>query len=359
MILVIAMPCFRLIVAALRKSLRVRISIPTFLLIVALGTIPTRLLADAEFKMSLVVNPETTWGLAAQRFADAIKYRTQGRIQIKNHFNGQLFAGQQLTELALLQQGVADLVIGSTINWSPQVNELNLFSLPFMFPSYMALDAVEAGEPGMRLFKLIEQRGAVPLAWGENGFREVTNSKRPIRHPEDLQGLKIRVPGVPILAETFQALGANPVTMNFDKMLIAVQQGTVDGQENPIALIVPYKLWEVHKYVTLWDYAIDPLILAVNAKTWASLNREDQNSFREVGKVIMGLQKDEARAAPVRPDKIVELLQDMYGMEVVRLSRDELEAFRQQTRVVYGKWAEKIGIDLVGSAERIVQSGKY
>ena len=151
--------------------LKVRISVPTFLLIAALGTIPTRLLADAELKMALVVNPETTWGLAAQRFADAVKYRTQGRIQIKNYFNGQLFAGQQLTEFALLQQGFADLVIGSTINWSPQVNELNLFSLPFMFPSYTALDAVEAGEPGTRLFKLIEQQGAVPLAWGENGFR--------------------------------------------------------------------------------------------------------------------------------------------------------------------------------------------
>ena len=89
----------------------------------------------------------------------------------------------------------------------------------------------------------------------------------------------------------------------------------MDGQENPIALIVPSKLWEVHKYVTLWHYAIDPLILAVNAKTWASLSREDQNSLREVGRVIMDLQKDEARAAPVRPDKIVELLQDKICTE--------------------------------------------
>jgi tripartite ATP-independent transporter DctP family solute receptor len=309
--------------------------------------------------MSIVVNQDTTWGLAAQRFADAIKYRTQGRVQIKNYFSGQLFAGKQTTEFALLQQGAADFAIGSIFNWTPQVKELSLFGLPFMFPSYTTLDAVEAGEPGTRLFKLIEQQGAVPIAWGENGFRQVTNSKRPIRRPEDLQGLTIRVPPIPILVEIFQALGANPVTMNFDQMLSAVQQGTVDGQENPIALIVPYKLWEEHKYVTLWDYAIDPLILAVNAKTWASLSREDQNSLREVGKVIMGLQKDEARAAPVRPDKIVELLHDMYGMEVARLSADDLEAFRQQTRVVYGKWAEKIGIDLVGSAERIVQSGKY
>jgi TRAP-type transport system periplasmic protein len=359
MVLVIAMSCFRLIVAALRKSLRVRISIPTCLLIVALDTIPTQLLAGAEFKMSLVVNQETTWGLAAQRFADAIKYRTQGRVQIKNYFNGQLFAGKQTTEFALLQQGAADFAIGSTLNWVPQVKELNLFGLPFMFPSYTALDAVEAGEPGTLLFKLIERQGAVPIAWGEKGFREVTNSKHPIRRPEDLHGLTIRVPPHPILAETFQALGANPVPINFDQALIAFQQGTVDGQENPIALIVPYKLWEVHKYITLWDYAIDPLILAVNARTWASLSREDQDSLREVGKVIMGLQKDEARAAPVRPDKIVELLHDMYGMEVVRLSAVELEAFRQQTRAVYDKWAEKIGIDLVGSVERIVQGGKY
>ena len=331
------------------------------LLVLAFGVMSTPLAAEykPEFKMSVVVNQETAWGRAAQRFADAIKYRTQGRIQIKNYFNGQLFAGKQTTEFALLQQGAADFAIGSTLNWVPQVKELNLFGLPFMFPSYTTLDAVEAGEPGTRLFKLIEQQGAVPIAWGENGFREVTNSKRPIRRPEDLHGLTIRVPPIPILAETFQALGANPVTMNFDQMLIAVQQGTVDGQENPIGLIVPYKLWEEHKYVTLWDYAIDPLILAVNAKTWASLSPEDQNSLRDVGKVIMGLQKDEARAAPVRPDKIIELLHDMYGMEVVRLSAVELDAFRQQTRVVYGKWAEKIGIDLVGSVERIVQSGKY
>jgi hypothetical protein len=147
MMLVIAMPCFGLIVTALRKSLRVQI--PTFLLIVTLGILPTRL-AGAEFKMSIVVNEATSWGLAGQRFADAIKYRTQGRVQIKNYFNGQIFAGKQTTEFELLQQGAADFAIGSIFNWTPQVKELSLFGLPFMFPSYTALDAVEAGEPGAR-----------------------------------------------------------------------------------------------------------------------------------------------------------------------------------------------------------------
>jgi TRAP-type C4-dicarboxylate transport system substrate-binding protein len=110
-----------------------------------------------------------------------------------------------------LQQGLADFSIGSTINWSPQVKQLNIFALPFMFPSYAAVDAVEGGEPGERLFKLIERNGVIPIAWGENGFRELTNSKRPIRRPEDLDGLKIRVVGVPLFVDTFGALGAIPI----------------------------------------------------------------------------------------------------------------------------------------------------
>jgi len=309
---------------------------------------------QAELKLALVVNQDTAWGRAAQRFADAIKYRTQGRIQVRNYFEGQL--ARQPTEFALLQQGVADFAIGSTVNWSPQVKELNLCGLPFMFPSYSAVDAVQAGEPGKRLFNFIEDAGVVPIAWGENGFREVTNSKRPIRQPEDFHGLNMRVAGSPIYLEIFQALGANPVAMNFDQALVAFQLGTVDGQENPVALILPYKLW--HRYITLWRYSIDPLILAVNAKTWASFSREDQNTVRKVGEVILGLQKDEAREAPVRPAKLVELLQDMYGMEVNNPLPNELDAFRRRTRPVYDKWAEKIGTELVGSVEKIVQDSK-
>ena len=95
---------------------------------------------------------------------------------------------------------------------------------------------MEGGEPGERLFKLIERNGVIPIAWGENGFRELTNSKRPIRRPEDLDGLKIRVVGVPLFVDTFEALGAIPVPMNFDEALKAFRQGTVDGQENPLAL---------------------------------------------------------------------------------------------------------------------------
>lgn len=307
-----------------------------------------------EFKMSVVVNQETAWGRAAIRFADAVRHRTAGRIQIKSYFNGQLFADQQTTEFHLLQQGGADFALGSTINWSPQVKELNLFSMPFMFPNYGALDAVQAGDPGSRLLKLIDQKGVVPIAWGENGFRELTNSKRSVRRPQDLQGLKVRVVGVPICIEVFRALGANPVSMNWGEALTAFHQSTVDGQENPLALIIPYRLWENQRHVTLWHYAIDPLILAVSAKTWMNIGAEDRAIVRKVGEEIMAVQKREAREGLDRDMTLPTTLQQLYGMEVVQLSPVELHAFRQKTRPVYNKWASEVGVELVRRAERIV-----
>ena len=309
----------------------------------------------AEFQMSVNVSDETSWGRAAIRFADAVRYRSGGRIQIKNRFDAQLFAGKQTTEFQLLQQGIADFAIGSTINWSPQVKELNLFALPFMFPNYASLDAVQAGEPGKRLFRLIEQNGAIPIAWGENGFRELTNAKRQIRRPEDLHGLKVRVVGIPIFVEVFQALGASAVSLNWKDALAAFQQNAVDGQENPIALIIPYGLWEQHRYVTLWHYAIDPLILAVSAKTWSSLRAEDRRIVRQAGEEAMAGQKREAREGLDDALTVLGTLQQIYSMQVTLLSVAERKAFRERTRPVYDKWTHEIGVELVRRAEKIVE----
>jgi tripartite ATP-independent transporter DctP family solute receptor len=327
------------------------------LLIFCIGVFCAALAAEykPEFKLSVVVSEETAWGRAANRFADAVRIRTDGRIKIKNYFGGQLFAGAQTTEFQLMQQGAADFAIGSTANWYPQVKELNLFLLPFMFSNYAALDAVEAGEPGKRLFKLIEQKGVVPIAWGENGFREVTNSKRAVRRPEDLYALKIRVPPIPIIVETFQALGANPVSMNWDQAQIAFQQNAVDGQENPVALIIPYKLWAVHQHLTLWHYAIDPLILAVSAKTWATLSPADRDILQKVGHDVMAEQKKEARDGLLDAMLLVDSLEKIYQMQVTRLSPADIEAFRKKTRLVYDKWAQDIGVDMVRSAEIVAE----
>src|SRR5262245_18430577 len=160
-----------------------------------------------------------------------------------------------------------------------------------MFPNHPALDAVEAGEPGKRIFQLIEQKAVIPIAWGENGFRVMTNARRPIRRPEDFQGLNIRVVGIPIFADIFRSLSANPVSINFTKAQEAFRQCTVDGHENPIGLIIPYQVWAVHKHITLWRYAIDPTILAVSAKTWICLSPDYRQILREAGDLMMAVQK--------------------------------------------------------------------
>jgi tripartite ATP-independent transporter DctP family solute receptor len=341
-----------------------RVEVLVVVLAVAVGLAAPAMAATykPEYKTSLVVGPTGPWGEAAAKFADLVKDRSAGKINIKNYFAGQLFAGRQTNEFLLLRQGVADFAWGSTINWSPQVKELNLFSLPFFFPSYEALDAVEHGTAGMRIFKIVEERGVVPLCWGENGFREVTNSKRAIRTLGDMEGLKLRVVGSPIFIDIFKALGANPVSMNWAEAQTAFQQGTVDGQENPVvSVITPYKLWQSQKYITLWKYAIDPLILGVSKVTWDSFGSADQALIRKAGEEMCAWQKKGARAGLQEDASAVENLKS-NGMTVTTLAPKDLEAFKQKTLGVYTKWGQEIGPDLIADAEReiakVAKAGK-
>jgi len=320
-------------------------------------TMPGMAAYKAEYRMSVVVEPASPWGQGAQMFADLVKKRTDGRIVIKPYFRGQLYDGKQTNEFLLLQQGVADFAIGSTINWSTMVKELNLFSLPFLFHNeYRAVDALETGKVGRRIFDILSDKGAVALAWGENGFREITNSKRSIHTPEDLQGLKIRVVGTPMLMDIFKSLGADPVAMNWGEAQSALKSGTVDGQENPVASItIPYRLWEVNKYITFWHYAIDPLIFAASKETWGALDRTDREIISKAAREAAKWQKKAAREGLTGNASSVDVLRK-NGMEITLLTPEQFQAFKVRTKPVYDKWASDIGVDLVRAAERTVQS---
>lgn len=309
-----------------------------------------------EYKLSVVVAQNNPWGMGAQKFADLVRERTGGKINIKCYFAGQLFAGMQTNEFLITRQGVGDFAVGSTINWSPTVKEMNLFSLPFFFPDYKALDAVETGDPGKKLFQVIEQRGVRGLAWGENGYRELTNSKRPVRKPEDLEGLKVRVVGSPIFIDTFRAMGGNPVSINWSETLTALQQGTVDGQENPVSsIIIPYKLWEMNKNITIWHYTIDPLILGVSKLTWDSFDAKDKEIVAKAAQEAMAWNKTEARKGLAGSTEAIDMLKSK-GMEVVVLSSKDMATFKAKTQSVYDKWIKEIGADLVSAAEKMVKA---
>lgn len=312
-----------------------------------------------EYKMSLVVGTAFPWGKGGQIWADLIKERTQGRINIKLYPGVSLIQGDQTREFSALRQGVIDMAIGSTINWSPQVKELNLFSLPFLMPDYAAIDALTQGVVGKQIFATLDEAGVVPLAWGENGYRELTNSKRPVHTPADLKGLKIRVVGSPLFLDTFTALGANPTQMSWADAQPAFASGAVDGQENPMSIFTAAKLHNVgQKNVTMWGYVADPLVFVVNKEIWASWTPADQNIVRQAA-IDAGKQEIViARQGLNEPGQ--PLLKEIaaLGVTITQLTPAERDAFVKTTRPVYDKWKKTIGTDLVSSAERSIAASK-
>ena len=309
----------------------------------------------AEYRLSTTLGTAFSWGQAGERWAELVKEKTQGRIVIKLYSGNSLVGGDQTREFTAIRQGVIDLSIGSTINWSPQVKELNLFSLPFLMPDYKAMDALTQGEVGKELFAALEKREVVPLAWGENGFREMSNSKRPIASPADMKGMKFRVVGSPLYNETFSALGANPTQMSWADAQPALASGAVDGQENPLSVFIGAKLPSVgQKYLTLWHYVADPLIFVVNKQVWNSWTPADREAVRLAALQAGKENIEKARKGIAGNDTAVLKQIEAAGVTVTQLTPEQRAVFVQATRPVYEKWAKTIGADLVKQAEAAI-----
>ena len=329
----------------------------------ALGTFTSAATAQAaykaEYRMSLVLGPPTPWGQAGKVWSDLVKERTQGRINMKLYPGVSLIQGDQTREFSALRQGVIDMAVGSTINWSPQVKALNLFSLPFLMPDYAAIDALTQGQVGQQIFATLDKAGVVPLAWGENGYRELSNSKHVVRTPADLKGLKIRVVGSPLFLDTFTALGANPTQMSWADAQPALASGAVDGQENPMSIFTAAKLHTVgQKNVTMWGYVADPLIFVVNKDIWNSWTPADREIVKQAAIDAGKEQVVIARKGVIEADK--PLLKEIasHGVTVTQLSPAEREAFVKATRPVVEKWKGQIGADLVNMAEKAIAARK-
>ncbi len=313
----------------------------------------------SEYRMSLVLGTAFPWGKGGELWANKVRERTQGRINIKLYPGVSLIQGDQTREFSALRQGVIDMAIGSTINWSPQVKQLNLFSLPFLMPDYAATDALTQGEVGKRLFQTLDKAGVMPLAWGENGYREISNSKKPIKSPADLKGMKIRVVGSPLFLDTFTALGANPTQMSWADAQPAMASGAVDGQENPLSVFMAAKLYTVaQKHLTLWGYMNDPLVFVVNKDIWNSWTPADREIVKQAAIDAGKEQIAIARKGVVEADK--PLLKEIasHGVTVTQLTAAERDAFVKATRPVVDKWKGQIGADLVDLAEKSIAARK-
>lgn len=330
------------------------------------GAVPGHTAAfKKEYKLQVNVGPSFYWGIGATKFAELVREKTNGQINIKPYFGSALLKGAQLNSAQMVAKGVIDCAYESTINISPVIPEANLFHLPFFINSFENLDKMKAGQSGRAVFEAMEQKGLKPLAWAENGFRQVTNSKRPIEKPEDLKGLRIRVVGNPLFMETFRQLGADPVNMNWGDAQTAFQQGVVDGQENPVGVLIPVQIWQYHQYVTLWNYLVDPLVIYWNQKQWNAFPADIQQAImaaaKESGRFEIALCRaglDGDRSINILkgefnyPMEVPEPLKFMTakGMTVTFLTGDQVKAFAAATAPVLEKWTKEIGAGLVEKA---------
>ncbi|SFP39561.1 DctP family TRAP transporter solute-binding subunit [Tranquillimonas alkanivorans] len=302
--------------------------------------------ASAEtLRLSHNTGDTTTWHQGAERFAELLSEKTGGEIDARVFPNAQLSGGDQMRQAEMVGRGALDLVVTSAINVTPLVPEMAVFSLPYLYANYDQVDATTQGAPADLLEDILRDKGIEVLAWGENGFREVTNNVRPIKSPADMEGLNMRVAG-PMYIDVMNALGANPQQMQWGETLTALQQGVVDGQENPIgAVIIPQQVYEVQDYITTWHYSYDPIFLGISKEKWDSYDAETQEQIRAAAEEAMAYQREITREGTA---KGVDFLREQ-GMEVYEPSDAELQAFREATQPAFDQWAERVGPEIVSA----------
>jgi len=302
--------------------------------------------ASAEtLRLSHNTGDTTTWHKGAERFAELLAEKTGGEIDARVFPNAQLSGGDQMRQAEMVGRGALDLVVTSAINVTPLVPEMAVFSLPYLYADYAQVDATTQGPAADMLEEILREKGIEVLAWGENGFREVTNSVRPIKSPEDMRGLNMRVAG-PMYIDVMNALGANPQQMQWGETLTALQQGVVDGQENPIgAVIIPQQVYEVQDHLTAWHYSYDPIFLGISKAKWDSYDPETQEQIRAAAEEAMAYQRDITRQST---EEGIAFLREK-GMEVYEPNEAELAAFREATQPAFDQWADKVGTDIVGA----------
>lgn len=291
--------------------------------------------APKEVKLGYALAVNSHYGAAAKAWADSVEKATNNAFAIKHFPSSALGGERELIEG--LQLGTVEAAIVSTGALSNFVSDVGIVDIPFLFRDTQHARAVLDGKFGQDLLAKFQQRGLVALAWGEQGFRHLTNNKVSVQNVADLKGLKIRVTENPVHITAFRTLGAAPTPMSWPEVISALQQGTIDGQENPISVLTSSKLWEVQKHLTLTSHVYAPVVLVLSPSFWGSLTDAQKAAFTEGAKA--GAQASRAFVDDVEA-KGVEMAKS-NGMQVVE--NVDAAAFRAALEPAYKQYAKKFG----------------
>ncbi|MCR8956401.1 TRAP transporter substrate-binding protein [Variovorax sp. CCNWLW225] len=297
--------------------------------------------AERTIKFTNGVNEDHPVGVGVKKMQEVLAAKTGGKMKIVAFWGGA--AGGDLPATQALRAGTQEMVCTSSSPLVGIVKELGAFDLPFLFANEKEADAVLDGPAGEYFNKKLEAAGLVNLAYWENGFRNLTNSKKPVAKPEDFEGVKLRVMQNNIFLDSFKTLGANAVPMAFGEVFTALETRTIDGQENPFVTIETSKFSEVQKYLSVTRHAYTPFLILYSKKLWDQLNPQEQAVLREAAKEGQKVQREANRA--LNEKALANLRKTMTVNDV---SPAEQKRMLDKVKPVYDKNVPNIGAEAVG-----------
>ena len=310
--------------------------------------------AERTIKFTNGVNEDHPVGAGVKKMQEVLNAKTGGKMKINAFWGGS--AGGDLAGAQATRAGTQEIVCTSGSALMGIVKELGVFDLPFLFANEKEAYAVLDGPAGQYFNKKLEAAGLVNLAYWENGFRNLTNSKRAVAKVEDFDGMKVRIMQNTIFLDTFKTLGANPTPMAFGEVFMALETKAIDGQENPFSTIETAKLYEVQKYLSVTRHAYSPFFVLYSKKLWDQLNPQEQAALREAALAGQTVQRDASRA---QDEKSLAMLKTR-GMVVTEFSPAEKARIVAKLKPIYDKHVPNIGaeaVNIVQDALKKVRGG--
>lgn len=303
--------------------------------------------AAQEIKIGYALAEDSHYGVAAKAFEESLTKSLGDQFTFRHFPSSGLGGEREVVEG--VQLGTVEMTIVSTGTLSNFAPEVGVFDVPFLFRSLNHARTVLDGEIGQDMLVKFDDAGIHALAWGEQGFRHITNNRGAIAAPGDMQGLKIRTMENPVHIEAFQALGAAPTPMAWPEVIGALQQGAIDGQENPLSVIVSAKLNEVQKYLTLDGHVYSPAVILISPSLWGGLDDAQKAAFETAAKDAVTAMRgyvDTVEASGVEALKSA-------GMEVNELSDEQKAAFRDALADPYKDYEAQFGKDLMDRIQAV------
>jgi tripartite ATP-independent transporter DctP family solute receptor len=296
---------------------------------------------ERTIKVGIGLNEDHPEGQAIKKFKEIVESKSAGKLKVQNYFSAQLGDDQKMTEA--LKGGLQEVTIPSTSPLVGTVKEFGIFDFPFIFNNEKEADTILDGPIGQKVLEKLPEHGLVGLSYWENGFRNLTNSKRAVATADDFKGLKIRTMQNSVHLDAFKALGANPTPMAFSEVFTALESKTVDGQENPLATIKSSKFFEVQPYLSMTNHVYTPFVFLISKKFWDQLSDDEKKIIKdaavEAGKYNRQINREENKKA----------LDDLKakGMKVNEVSDADKAKIQELIKPTIDKYAKQFGEDLV------------